>query len=305
MAARLALRCARSRRRCVVQRLGAGARRRWRSSSRTAPRCRCRPARTASSLWKRAEAKRRPALLVSPAAGPPSGSSVALSARGAARALARSSILAAFAGPIAEWPGAGPAHRQILYEMHIGTFTKEGTWTAATARLPRLADMGRDDARDHAGVGVRRDVRLGLRRRRHVRAVAAVRHAGRGTHVRRRGAPPRPRRHSRRRLQPLRTGGQLHRRLQPDVSRRRRRVGRSLQLRWPRRRGRARLHQRERGLLGRGVSLRRAAARRDAGDQRHVTRAHHLGAVARGARRRPARAPSSWSARASRRTRGC
>ena len=42
----------------------------------------------------------------------------------------------------AEWRGAGPAHRQILYEMHIGTFTPEGTWAAAHARLPRLADMG-------------------------------------------------------------------------------------------------------------------------------------------------------------------
>ena len=42
----------------------------------------------------------------------------------------------------AEWRGAGPAHRQILYEMHLGTFTKEGTWKAATARLPRLAEIG-------------------------------------------------------------------------------------------------------------------------------------------------------------------
>src|SRR5262245_2934532 len=42
----------------------------------------------------------------------------------------------------AEWRGAGPAHRQIVYEMHIGTFTREGTWHGAIARLPRLAGMG-------------------------------------------------------------------------------------------------------------------------------------------------------------------
>ncbi len=31
---------------------------------------------------------------------------------------------------------------QIIYEMHIGTFTAEGTWAAATARLPHLAELG-------------------------------------------------------------------------------------------------------------------------------------------------------------------
>lgn len=31
---------------------------------------------------------------------------------------------------------------QVLYEMHIGTFTQEGTWAAATAQLPHLADLG-------------------------------------------------------------------------------------------------------------------------------------------------------------------
>lgn len=35
-----------------------------------------------------------------------------------------------------------PIERQILYEMHIGTFTREGTWSAATRRLPRVKDMG-------------------------------------------------------------------------------------------------------------------------------------------------------------------
>ncbi|WP_391347701.1 malto-oligosyltrehalose trehalohydrolase [Azospirillum sp. A23] len=31
---------------------------------------------------------------------------------------------------------------QVIYEMHIGTFTPEGTWDAALAELPRLADLG-------------------------------------------------------------------------------------------------------------------------------------------------------------------
>lgn len=31
---------------------------------------------------------------------------------------------------------------QVLYEMHIGTFTPEGTWAAATAQLVHLAELG-------------------------------------------------------------------------------------------------------------------------------------------------------------------
>ena len=40
------------------------------------------------------------------------------------------------------WGGAGPNHRHVFYEMHIGTFTEEGTWAAAIAHLPRLAEIG-------------------------------------------------------------------------------------------------------------------------------------------------------------------
>jgi maltooligosyltrehalose trehalohydrolase len=39
------------------------------------------------------------------------------------------------------WPGSS-LKGQVLYEMHIGTFTKEGTWEAATRELPELADLG-------------------------------------------------------------------------------------------------------------------------------------------------------------------
>jgi maltooligosyltrehalose trehalohydrolase len=31
---------------------------------------------------------------------------------------------------------------QVIYEMHIGTFTHEGTWAAAMEQLPHLADLG-------------------------------------------------------------------------------------------------------------------------------------------------------------------
>ena len=39
------------------------------------------------------------------------------------------------------WKGAG-LEGQILYEMHIGTFTNEGTWEAARHELPELAAAG-------------------------------------------------------------------------------------------------------------------------------------------------------------------
>jgi maltooligosyltrehalose trehalohydrolase len=40
-----------------------------------------------------------------------------------------------------EWRGVAPA-RRVLYEMHVGTFTPEGTWAAAQRELPALAELG-------------------------------------------------------------------------------------------------------------------------------------------------------------------
>ena len=31
---------------------------------------------------------------------------------------------------------------QVIYEMHIGTFTKDGTWRSAQEQLPQLAELG-------------------------------------------------------------------------------------------------------------------------------------------------------------------
>jgi maltooligosyltrehalose trehalohydrolase len=47
-----------------------------------------------------------------------------------------------FAWTVREWPGAQPRHRQIVYELHIGTFTTGGTWASARERLPHLASLG-------------------------------------------------------------------------------------------------------------------------------------------------------------------
>jgi maltooligosyltrehalose trehalohydrolase len=39
------------------------------------------------------------------------------------------------------WRGAG-ARGQVIYEMHVGTFTREGSWHAACKHLPGLARLG-------------------------------------------------------------------------------------------------------------------------------------------------------------------
>jgi maltooligosyltrehalose trehalohydrolase len=47
----------------------------------------------------------------------------------------------AFAWTDRAWRGV-PADKHVLYEMHIGTFTPEGTWAAAIDQLPVLAEIG-------------------------------------------------------------------------------------------------------------------------------------------------------------------
>ena len=43
-----------------------------------------------------------------------------------------------------QWPGVPAAglKGQVIYEMHVGTFTKEGTWPAASQQLEELARIG-------------------------------------------------------------------------------------------------------------------------------------------------------------------
>jgi maltooligosyltrehalose trehalohydrolase len=48
---------------------------------------------------------------------------------------------AAFEWSDSDWRGV-PLRGQVLYEMHVGTFTREGTWAAAARELPELAAAG-------------------------------------------------------------------------------------------------------------------------------------------------------------------
>ena len=48
---------------------------------------------------------------------------------------------AQFAWTDQAWPGVC-LEGQVIYEMHLGTFTPEGTWEAASRELPELADAG-------------------------------------------------------------------------------------------------------------------------------------------------------------------
>ena len=47
----------------------------------------------------------------------------------------------AFAWTDSGWTGAA-LHGQVIYEMHVGTFTGERTWAAAARELAELADLG-------------------------------------------------------------------------------------------------------------------------------------------------------------------
>ena len=47
----------------------------------------------------------------------------------------------AFAWTDRNWGGVSLPH-QVIYEMHIGTFTRDGTWSSAAAELPHLAETG-------------------------------------------------------------------------------------------------------------------------------------------------------------------
>ena len=53
----------------------------------------------------------------------------------------RSSTPSTFAWTDQGWRGAG-LKGQVIYEMHVGTFTREGTWDAAIRELPELAALG-------------------------------------------------------------------------------------------------------------------------------------------------------------------
>ena len=80
----------------------------------------------------------------------------------------------AFAWTDGDWRGI-ELRGQVLYELHVGTFTPEGTFEALARELPRLARPGRHGHRGDAGGGVPRRAQLGLRRSQSVRAVSRLR----------------------------------------------------------------------------------------------------------------------------------
>ena len=53
----------------------------------------------------------------------------------------RSSDASSFEWHDAAWEGVA-LPGQVLYEIHVGTFTADGTWRAAEARLPQLRELG-------------------------------------------------------------------------------------------------------------------------------------------------------------------
>jgi len=48
----------------------------------------------------------------------------------------------AFAWTDTGWRGGAPLSAAVFYELHVGTFTPEGTFEAAVERLPHLVDLG-------------------------------------------------------------------------------------------------------------------------------------------------------------------
>jgi hypothetical protein len=58
-----------------------------------------------------------------------------------------------------------PWEQAVVYELHVGTFTPEGTFSEARRRLKALADLGVTRDRADAGCGFSRAAQLGLRRR--------------------------------------------------------------------------------------------------------------------------------------------
>ena len=188
------------------------------------------------------------------------------------------------------------AHRHLHAGRHVA---RRGRSTGSAARHRHHA------AGDHADRGIPREIRLGLRRRRLVRADAALWRAGRCARVRGSGARARTRRDPRRRLQPHRPRRQLSGRVLEVVFQQtlQERMGRSAELRRAGRARHARAGAGERAVLDRGIPLRRLSARRDAADLRRVGRSHPGRARARHARGRGGPRHADLSAKTNRSTR--
>ena len=161
-----------------------------------------RPGTATASCWTTVRPAARPA--VAAAAGRPDGPS-----RGR-----RPRTPSAWRDRVAGRPLPGA----VLYELHIGTFTPEGTFDAAAERLDHLAELGVTHVELMPVCAVPRHARLGLRRRRSGPCTSrtAARTASSGS-----STPPRarPRRGPGRGLQPPRPVRQLPARVRPVLHR--------------------------------------------------------------------------------------
>ena len=196
-----------------------------------------------------------------------------------------------------DWRGR-PWEEAVIYELHVGTFTPQGTFAGVQSKLDHLRELGVTAIELMPIADVPRAAQLGLRRGAAVRAGCELRHA-RGSQAP--GAerpPPRADGVPRRGLQPLRAGRQLPARLRAAVLHRApsHALGCGDQLR---RRGQphgARLLHPQRAVLAGGVSPRRPAPGRRARHRRRQPAAHPHRAGAGGARARrpqPPRAPGA------------
>ena len=181
---------------------------------------------------------------------------------------------------------------QVIYELHVGTFTPEGTWRAAAARARGAGADRHHRHRDDADRGVPGALRLGLRRRQPLRAGPYLRHARRSARLRRSRPRLRPRRRSS--TSSTTTSGRTattspsSRPTTSPTSTPTTGDGRSTSRVRSRR---ARCSSQNARLLDRRVPLRRAAPRRDAGHQGRVGRVTSSPTSSRPRARRPARAP--------------
>ena len=112
---------------------------------------------------------------------------------------------AAFAWTDGHWRGA-PLSGAVIYELHVGTFTPEGTLDAAIERLGHLIDLGVTVVELMPLAAFPGESRLGIRRDRPVGGARALWRAGRAEAVRGRLPRARARRLPRCRLQPCRAG---------------------------------------------------------------------------------------------------
>ena len=183
-----------------------------------------------------------------------------------------------FAWTDAGW-SAPPLREAIVYELHVGTFSPEGTFERRGPAPRPPHRPGGHRRRADAGRRVPRPVGVGLRRGEPLRRPRRLWRPRRAAPAGRRLPPARPRGDPRHRLQPPGPGRQPPRRVRPLLHRRvPDPLGVGGQLRRPGQRRGPRLRDRERAAVAARLPPRRPAPRRGARHPRRVRPAHRGGA---------------------------